>query len=465
MKIRNGLHDGMVMQRDTATDTCDILLALECEGEPTATCDGKAVHLERDGEGWRLTGIPVGGPYTLTLCDKNEKVSFTELYVGDVWILAGQSNMEGAGRMTGVEYAYEKHPDLSVRAFYLDDRWDFARAQLCAPWKNADRAIAEKFMQLRQKSIWKEPIPSEKQITGVGPGLFFALQMKKYTGVPQGLIACAFGGASLADWNPENTAPDAYYPSLVRRFKACGSRVRGVFWYQGEAQASDGGVAAFDADMKKLIGAMRRDFGKELPFVQVQIGSHALYSLSEQSAKAWTAIREKQRLLDGKIPQLGTVTAVDCPRDDLIHLSAQGQRRVGKRAARAMAYLCGYGAKPAPEIVSIRIEPDEIRYFWCCIHVKYKNLDGALTAYGDNPMGFSITSEGETPYLYPYRGIAGITLNGDTVRIRTELTAEQLKTVSLWYGAGLSCVCTITDADGMALPAFGPLKLSEWIDK
>ena len=80
-------------------------------------------------------------------------------------------------------------------------------------------------------------------------------------------------------------------------------------------------------------------------------------------------------------------------------------------------------------------------------------------------MGFSITSEGETPYLYPYRGIAGITLNGDTVCIRTELTAEQLKTVSLWYGAGLSCVCTITDADGMALPAFGPLKLSEWIDK
>ena len=79
MKIRNGLHDGMVMQRDTATDTCDILLALECEGEPTATCDGKAVHLERDGEGWRLTGIPVGGPYTLTLCDKNEKVSFTDV--------------------------------------------------------------------------------------------------------------------------------------------------------------------------------------------------------------------------------------------------------------------------------------------------------------------------------------------------------------------------------------------------
>ena len=174
--------------------------------------------------------------------------------------------------------------------------------------------------------------------------------------------------------------------------------------------------------------------------------------------------RQKQRTLGGKIPYLGTVTAVDCPRDDLIHLSTEGQRRVGKRAAREMAYLCGYDAKPTPEILSISVEPDKVRYFWCCINVKYKNLDGDLTAYGDNPMGFSITSEDEAPYLFPYRGISNVTLKGDTVSIRTELTAEQLKSVSLWYGAGLSCACTITDGGGMAIPAFGPIKLSEWID-
>lgn len=139
------------------------------------------------------------------------------------------------------------------------------------------------------------------------------------------------------------------------------------------------------------------------------------------------------------------------PRDDLIHLSTEGQRRVGKRAAREMAYLCGYDAKPTPEILSISVEPDKVRYFWCCINVKYKNLDGDLTAYGDNPMGFSITSEDETPYLFPYRGISNVTLKGDTVSIRTELTAEQLKSVSLWYGAGLSCACTITDGGGMAI--------------
>lgn len=59
---------------------------------------------------------------------------------------------------------------------------------------------------------------------------------------------------------------------------------------------------------------------------------------------------------------------------------------------------------------------------------------------------------------------ANITLHGDTVSIRTELTEEQLRNVSLWYGAGLSCVCMITDGDGMPLPALGPLKHSDRLD-
>ena len=32
MKILNGINDGMVMQRGTATNECDILLSLECDG-------------------------------------------------------------------------------------------------------------------------------------------------------------------------------------------------------------------------------------------------------------------------------------------------------------------------------------------------------------------------------------------------------------------------------------------------
>ena len=51
MKILNGINDGMVMQRGTATNECDILLSLECDGEPAAKYDdGKAVSLTREGD-------------------------------------------------------------------------------------------------------------------------------------------------------------------------------------------------------------------------------------------------------------------------------------------------------------------------------------------------------------------------------------------------------------------------------
>ena len=114
MKILNGINDGMVAQRGTATNECDILMSLECDGEPAAKYDGKAVSLTREGDNWRLTGIPVGGPYTLTISDKNGEVDFDNIYVGDVWILAGQSNMEGAGLMADAEYAYESNPDSII---------------------------------------------------------------------------------------------------------------------------------------------------------------------------------------------------------------------------------------------------------------------------------------------------------------------------------------------------------------
>ena len=75
-----------------------------------AKYDGKAVSLTREGDNWRLTGIPVGGPYTLTISDKNGEVDFDNIYVGDVWILAGQSNMEGAGLMTDARIRVREQP-------------------------------------------------------------------------------------------------------------------------------------------------------------------------------------------------------------------------------------------------------------------------------------------------------------------------------------------------------------------
>ncbi|MBW7454694.1 sialate O-acetylesterase, partial [Paenibacillus sepulcri] len=43
------------------------------------------------------------------------------IFVGDLWLLAGQSNMEGCGYLADLE-----EPLNGVSCFYLGDRWDIA---------------------------------------------------------------------------------------------------------------------------------------------------------------------------------------------------------------------------------------------------------------------------------------------------------------------------------------------------
>ncbi len=63
------------------------------------------------GRRFHLTGICTGGPYTLTLTVGEQTFVFTEIYVGDVWILGGQSNMDGCGFYT-VDALWSELEDL-----------------------------------------------------------------------------------------------------------------------------------------------------------------------------------------------------------------------------------------------------------------------------------------------------------------------------------------------------------------
>lgn len=457
MKILNGISSGMVMQRNLENNLCDIHVQLTCVGEPHVSLG----MLIPEKDGWyNLCQIPCGGPYSLIISDDAGEVRLEDIYVGDVWMLAGQSNMEGAGLMTEWEYAYEKKPETDVRAFYLDDHWDVARAQLHQQWKNADRAIAEYFINLRKDSLWNEGIPSRPQRDGVGPGLFLGLEMKQYMGVPQGLIACAFGGASIEEWSPVNKENRAYYPTLIRRFVACGGNARGLFWYQGEGAPSEG----YEEKMVNLIDAVRRDTAKpELPVVLFQVASCSLPGCgTENFGRIWSMIRETQRTLPEHIKLLDVVATIDLPRDDSIHLSAAAAHVVGHRGARAMYALCDGDVLPAPQLESITIEPDSLQYFWGNLMIQFKNLNGPLCAHG-NVMGFSVAEKEEQAYTEPYRDVQSIRLEGDRVRVRTKLTCAQLKDAYLWYGAGLNCICTITDSDNMSLPAIGPIRISEYL--
>ena len=72
--------------------------------------------LQRGADGLAY-GLPVGGPYEIE--------GARDILVGDLWVLAGQSNMEGVGDLIDVET-----PSPYVRSFQSREEWGMAEEPL-----------------------------------------------------------------------------------------------------------------------------------------------------------------------------------------------------------------------------------------------------------------------------------------------------------------------------------------------
>lgn len=454
MKILYGLYSGMVLQREG--ELCRVRFAADAVGAVRAAVSvshGQVEETEpQDGHRcFFLTGIPIGGPYTLTLSDDTDSVTLADLYVGDVWLLAGQSNMEGIGYYRDIAGDLRQRPEL--RQFSFDNRhWELAEPRLHRGWLSP-----EPFMQNHFAGH------GGVHERGVGPGFFFAQEMHRRTGVPQGLIPCALGGSNLSQWDPDadDDIPNLYQITLTR-FRLCGSHIRGIFWYQGCAEANPDGVRLFTGRMERLIEAFREATGNPaLPFVQVQIGRFTCAPLTDDAV--WSAIREQQRQMTGVIPCLDTLAVTDADYADGIHLQARYHQRLGAAAAESMFRLCfdpqGLKTRPAPALSSIRIVHGSDD-FGENLAVRFEHIHGSLQSAGV-PAGFALSHSPDR--IDTYR-IFRLELGEDTVYIRHECPDEQLKEMYLSYYFGNGTYANITDAAGRPLPAFGPLKLADWVE-
>lgn len=463
MKITRGLLKGQVLQRDrnyqghaSIQGTCrtngPVELRVLKQGKVFCgrawSPSGEAGSRRFEA---RLEKLPAGGPYRIELRIRDgkkppEEIAIDEVFVGDVWILAGQSNMQGLGNM---EDAPRPHP--LVRTFYMRDEWGQAEEPLHFLEEGVDivhngygdgpnRPPANKLATMRRKLL-----------KGVSPGLGFGQAMQKRTGVPQGLLACAHGGTSLAQWSPELQDRDgaSLYGAMMRRLEKLGQPVAGVLWYQGESDTdTPQQTENYAANMKNLIEAVRRDTGQaQLPWVIVQLGRFA--SLVK---KPWNNIQEQQRQLPGVVPHLDVVPAVDLELDDSIHIGGKAQQLLGVRLARAANHLVHQapGVKPAIALKAVNVVPTPP---WNAAHmvsveVTFNNVAGKLESHG-LPAGFAlIDAKGnDTSQIYK------TTLHDNKVLLHTGLTPAQLADLTLRYGHGQNPYCNITDQENMGIPA------------
>ena len=462
LTVQSGLAPYQVVQCGS-----DGKAALSLSGASTAagTVQARLVGVQKEvlpwtdlgkvaGGAWSgaLEGAPAGGPYRVELRLNDdagkalEQTAVPEVLVGDVWVLAGQSNMQGVGNRVNVE---EPHPQ--VHSFAMSYEWRLAQEPLHTLAESPDAVHANfKTDEERQKAIrdWRDGAK------GAGLGLAFAKEMVKRTGRPVGLIASAHGGTSMAQWDPtlRDQEGNSLYGSMCKQVLAAGGKkVRGVLWYQGESDANDGAQPVYREKMKQLVAAMRADSGiPDLPFYYVQIGR---FTGKPETFSKWNAIQADELALEADLAPGALTPAIDLSLNDGIHAGTAGLKTLGYRLA-CLAEHDLFGGKtlrgPRLEKVEVAGTP-----YGGQVRVKFGSVNGGLASAG-RLSGFSI-SEGPDGADAPCIFNQEIDPNDPTVAI---VWFDKLPdNAQLWYGRGLNPYCNLTDQANMAAPVMGPVAI------
>lgn len=332
------ISEGMVLQRDMKAP----LWGTAGPGEKVVvTFRGKTAKTVGDRDGrWRVNLDPgsAGGPFDLTI-QGTTRVRVKEVWVGDVWLCSGQSNMEWTtGQSLGAEEIKSLSPDVNIRLLKV------AGSGALSGW---------------------QPATPENILNFSGVGYYFGRELHATEHVPVGLIQSAVGGTAVERWmSPEKQKalgfgdkikPDAgiHYASMIKPLAPFG--LKGAIWYQGESNTGNAG------DYEKLFSGMidewRLQWGQgNFPFLFVQL---ARIGKPGGDVGGWPALRDAQ-LRTLSLPRTGMATIFDVTDGD-IH--PRDKKSVGIRlalSARAVAYGDHEVEYTGPVLKSAKRSPTEL---------------------------------------------------------------------------------------------------------
>ena len=371
----------------------------------------------------------------------------------DIWVLAGQSNMEGVGELDRA-----LPPDERVRALTSAGRWERAQDPLHWFWES----FTPVHQDLRRPGLppdrrdWSDArLAAEERQTrryGAGLGLAFGKAMADATGRSIGLVPAAHGGTSLEQWSATRKGEGgrSLYGAMLERIARAGGRLQGVLWYQGESEGWDPAAAATYGDrFVDWVSALRADTGRpDLPVLTVQIGCTTLDS---PSVAAWESVRHQQAAMPARIPHLAVTTALDLGLVDPIHIDALGLQRLGRRMARqALALARGGATPPGPRVVRVEAVPSTTAQG--TVRVVGEGVEGGWTP-ADHMAGFVHLSAAGDPL--PGNPVFNAFPDPDdpaSILLRLNLPATPGERIA--YGAGLNPYANVVDAADMPLCAF-----------
>lgn len=324
--------------------------------------NGQRAKALTDAQGVWKTQIPVGkagGPFKFqakaVAQDKKTKlVEFTDIYVGDVWLCTGQSNMEWeVKRFNKADAQRAKTLKNKLRLFRVAEKSEVL-----------DESIADTNRKFDVKMGWGDAT-KERALNFSATGFHFGVDLVNKLDIPIGLISCAVGGSKVEAWmsraelrkdeesqkNLEHFLSQAQKgkkPRYISEWNSClystmihpiaGYGVKGAIWYQGESDVNRHWMYA--NRLGRMVSLWRDVWGQgNFPFYTVQI---APFNYKGKKAVQFDFLREQQLKTIKSIKNSGMVFTNDIGTWRDIH--PKRKKQVGERLAN-LALNKTYGFK------------------------------------------------------------------------------------------------------------------------
>ncbi len=321
IKIASILGDNMVLQRNSEVKiwgTANPADKLTITGD----WNKSKVSVTVDNSGKWLAKVKTteaGGPYTITIASKKEKIKLNNILLGDVWLCSGQSNMEMPVQgfndqpIKGSNDALLDADNNNIRLFTVKRSSVPNPADDCVGnWSVASAESVAKFSAV---------------------GYFYGKQLQNKLKIPIGLISSNWGGSCIEAWidkenmtafpeelaeksqekTPANHKASHLYNGMI--YPIINYAIKGAIWYQGEANR--GNSKNYSAEMQVMLKNWRKDFGVgEFPFYFVQI---APYFYGNSNGIELGLLRDQQLAANLAIPNSGMAVSVDFGEEYCIH--------------------------------------------------------------------------------------------------------------------------------------------------
>ena len=316
--------------------------------EVKVTFAGQTVKAKADAKGcWTATLAPMSAssePRTLTVTSQplnlsTSQLTFTDVLVGDVWLVSGQSNAELPMRSaSGWPEAFaeaEKFPNVRMAKF----------RRVVSSMPVGGRATNREWVRCTAETL---PILSSV-------GYHFAKDINARTGVPIGILDDNWGGRTIQtflDGDYVRTLDDPEIKDHIAASKGpfaqnaaagaaeldrgvassiwfdvkgslpfgsahnamiapvTGFPITGALWYQGCSNCNDSD-ARYGAMLKALIGGWRAKWGADLPVYVVQLQSNGGKTTDAAGGDGYANVRNAQFRITRELPRCGLAVCAD----------------------------------------------------------------------------------------------------------------------------------------------------------